>query len=294
MSADSASEVSGPVATITGSRSLDAGIARTSSRTIVMSGCARASSVTICGEALAIDGERRAGRHAARLGRAHHERAEPPHLFLQQADGVIELVAAEGVAADELGERSVLWTAVGRTGRISCSVDRHAARRGLPGGFGSGETAADDPDGHQLARLRAGRLPAAAVRLGAGVGLPWPWSSRPAPAPAASTGRRGTRPRARARPPAPPAAPRRRRRRTAPRFEQRPRIFERQRGRIRALRDRRVDLAVGDVRTVAPFEHLERRAAVGHLDRADHALGRLARRSASARRAARARARDRR
>ena len=56
-------------------------------------------------EPLAIDGERRAGRHAARLGaRACTSESEPPHLLFQQADGVIELVAAERVAADQLGE----------------------------------------------------------------------------------------------------------------------------------------------------------------------------------------------
>ena len=69
-----------------------------------MSGCVGERLRDDLGEALAIDGERGAGRHAARLGGAHHQRAEPPHLLLQQADGVIELVAAEGVAADQLGE----------------------------------------------------------------------------------------------------------------------------------------------------------------------------------------------
>ena len=42
--------------------------------------------------------------------------------------------------------RSVLCTAVGRTGRISCSTTRHAARGGLPRRFAAGEAAADDVD----------------------------------------------------------------------------------------------------------------------------------------------------
>ena len=45
MSADSASEVNGPVATITGSRPVAGGIARTSSRTIVTSGCVASACV---------------------------------------------------------------------------------------------------------------------------------------------------------------------------------------------------------------------------------------------------------
>ena len=56
------------------------------------------------GELLAIDGQRGAGRHAHAIGDAHDQRAEPPHLLFEQADGVVELVAAEGIAADELGE----------------------------------------------------------------------------------------------------------------------------------------------------------------------------------------------
>ena len=63
------------------------------------------ASVTTVEKSLAIDRKRGAGGHARRVGGAHHERAEPPHLFLEQADGVVELVAAERVAADELGER---------------------------------------------------------------------------------------------------------------------------------------------------------------------------------------------
>ena len=46
-------------------------------------------------EQLAIDRKRGAGRHAVRIGGAHHERSEPTHLLLEQADGVIELVAAQ-------------------------------------------------------------------------------------------------------------------------------------------------------------------------------------------------------
>ena len=68
----------------------------------------------------AIDGERRASRHARQIGRAHDQRAQPAHLLFQEADGVVQFVAAEGIAADELGE-AVGLVHRGRacTGRIS-------------------------------------------------------------------------------------------------------------------------------------------------------------------------------
>ena len=78
-------------------------------------------------EAFAIDGERRAGRHAVRIGRAHDERAEPPHLLLEQADGVIELVAAQRVGADQLGE--LIGLVDGRGAYRPHLVQDDAARR---------------------------------------------------------------------------------------------------------------------------------------------------------------------
>ena len=60
------------------------------------------------GEAPAIDGQRRAGGHARRVGTPHDDRPEPAHLFLEHADGVVEFVAAEAVAADEFGEAIAL------------------------------------------------------------------------------------------------------------------------------------------------------------------------------------------
>jgi hypothetical protein len=55
-------------------------------------------------ETFAIDRQRCARRHARRVGRAHDERPEPTHFLFEKADRVVEFVAAEGVAADELGE----------------------------------------------------------------------------------------------------------------------------------------------------------------------------------------------
>ena len=64
MSADSASDVSGPVATMTGDQPLPAGMAGTSSREQSSSADARASASVTCREnSDAIDGERRSRRN---------------------------------------------------------------------------------------------------------------------------------------------------------------------------------------------------------------------------------------
>ena len=98
------------------------------------------------GEPLAIDGESGARGNPAGFRGAHHERAEPPHFFFEEADGVIELVAAEGIAADQFGE-AIGFVHGGRAHRPHLvERDRHALRRGLPRGLGAGQAAADDVD----------------------------------------------------------------------------------------------------------------------------------------------------
>ena len=97
-------------------------------------------------EHLAVDGQRRAGRHARHFGRGHHHRVEPAHLFLDEADGVVELVAAKRVAAHELGQVAGLVHERRRAGPHL--VQRHVlpeARR-LPGRFTARQAAADDAD----------------------------------------------------------------------------------------------------------------------------------------------------
>ena len=103
-----------------------------------------------CGKSVAVDRQRAAGRHLIGIGRPHHQRAEPAHFRVQQADRVVVLVVgAERVRADELG------VAVGlvRGGRPQrphlVQHDRHAGLRELPGSLGAGEAAADDVDGFQ-------------------------------------------------------------------------------------------------------------------------------------------------
>ena len=151
MSADSDSDVSGPVAMISGN--IDGSVGMRGDF-LAHDGDQRMRRDRVgdrLREALAIDGQRRARRHAVRVGRAHDQRAEPPHLLLQEADGVIELVAAERVGADELGEPIGLVDR-GRPHRPHLVEHHaHAERRRLPGGFGAGEPAADDVD-HGIAK----------------------------------------------------------------------------------------------------------------------------------------------
>ncbi len=56
------------------------------------------------GEHLAVHGERVARRHLGELGGAHDQRAQQPHLRLDEADRVVGRVRAEGVAAHQFGQ----------------------------------------------------------------------------------------------------------------------------------------------------------------------------------------------
>ena len=143
----SAGEVRGPVATMTLSQS-SGGSAATSARRMVIKGSAASAALDRGGEAVPVDGERAARRHAMRVGGAHDERAATPHLLVQQADGVVlGVVRAEGIGADELGE------AVGdmrRGAAVRPHLHEHhrdAGARELPRRLASGEAAADDMNG---------------------------------------------------------------------------------------------------------------------------------------------------
>ena len=119
------------------------------------------------GKALAVDGERSAGRQLVGVGRAHHQRTEPPHLGMQKPDGAsFRVVGAERVRTNQLGELSGLVHG-GRANRPHFVQHHgHAAARDLPGGLGTGKAAADDMDGlqvsgpqrvHHVAKLGASR-----------------------------------------------------------------------------------------------------------------------------------------
>ena len=104
------------------------------------------------GETLAIDGKSRTRGDAVLIGRTHHERAETPHLFFEQPDRVIELVAAEGVRTDQFAE-PVRLVHGGRTqGTHLVQDDRHADGCRLPCGLATRESAADDVNLHGSGR----------------------------------------------------------------------------------------------------------------------------------------------
>ena len=86
------------------------------------------------GKSVAIDRQRAARRHLVAVGRAHHQRAEPAHFLMQQADRVVVLVVgAERIRADQLGV-AVGLVRGGRAQRAHfMQRDRHAGLRELPG-----------------------------------------------------------------------------------------------------------------------------------------------------------------
>jgi hypothetical protein len=98
------------------------------------------------GKTLAIDRQGGARRHTRVVRGAHDQRTKPPHLLLQQADGVIELVTAKGIAADEL--REAIRFVHGRRPQRAHLVEADGNARGgsLPRGFAACQTAADDGD----------------------------------------------------------------------------------------------------------------------------------------------------
>jgi hypothetical protein len=86
--------------------------------------------------------------HLVGIGSAHHQRTEPAHLRMQQADRVVVLVVGtEGIGADQLG--IAVGLVRGGHDRRSHFVqhDRHAGLRQLPGGFRASEAAADYVNG---------------------------------------------------------------------------------------------------------------------------------------------------
>ena len=138
MAAERSGDVNGPVAMITGDSGVAAGIdgdllARERDQRMLVNGLRHGAR-----EQLAIDRQRSASRHARDFGGVHHERVEPPHFLFQQADRVVELVAAERVAAHQLGEPIGL-VHVGRPrGPHFVDGDGNAASGGLPGRFATG------------------------------------------------------------------------------------------------------------------------------------------------------------
>ena len=100
------------------------------------------------GKAVPVDRQRAAGRHLVGIRRRKDERAAAPHLRVQHADGVgFGVVRAEGVGADQLGER-IRLVRVRATLRPHLVEDRRNAGAGrLPRRLAARQPAADDMDG---------------------------------------------------------------------------------------------------------------------------------------------------
>ena len=99
----------------------------------------------LVGKAFAVDGERAACGKLVAVGGGKNERACPPHLLMQEADGVARpIVGAERVRADELGERAGLVRFRLPHGAHLVQHHWHAGRSELPGCLASGKAAADD------------------------------------------------------------------------------------------------------------------------------------------------------
>ena len=99
-------------------------------------------------KAVAVDRQRAAGRHLIGVGRLHDQRAEPAHFLVQQADGIVVLVVgAEGIGADQFGQAIGLVGGGFALWPHLVQGHRDAGFGELPGGFGTGQAAADNMNG---------------------------------------------------------------------------------------------------------------------------------------------------
>ena len=108
------------------------------------------------GEDGAVHGEHRAARHPRLVRHAEQQAAEQPQLGLEEAVRVGRFDGLEGVAADQLGEQVGLVGRRGAPGAHLHQRDTHAAFGERPGGFATGEAAADHGGGQPCAVDGAG------------------------------------------------------------------------------------------------------------------------------------------
>ena len=94
-------------------------------------------------EAVAINGEGRTGGDAGLIGGGNHERAEPAHLFLEDADGSFERIVAQRVGAYQFGETAGLMGLRHADRAHFVKADGDAPAGELPCGFAAGESGAD-------------------------------------------------------------------------------------------------------------------------------------------------------
>ena len=100
------------------------------------------------GKAVTIDRERAARRQLVGVGGVQHQRAEPAHLGVKEADGAaVGVVGAERVRADQLGELPGLVHGSRAHRAHLMQHHGHAAARDLPGGLGTRKAAANHVNG---------------------------------------------------------------------------------------------------------------------------------------------------
>ena len=132
MAAESAGDVSGPVATMTLSHS-GGGRPAISPRSMVTSGCSLQRARDVRREMIAIDRQRAAGGQLVGVAGGHDQRAGAAHLLMQQADRVGGgIVGAERVGADQLGEAVGLVRLGAAIGAHLVQDDGNAGLRDLP------------------------------------------------------------------------------------------------------------------------------------------------------------------
>ena len=105
------------------------------------------AAVTSRGEDVAIDGEGVAAGDAGLLRGAQQQRIQAAQFLLEQPGRGGFGLALQRVAADQFGEAVGLVRRGGAHGTHFVEDARNAAAGDLPGGFGAGESAADDVDG---------------------------------------------------------------------------------------------------------------------------------------------------
>jgi len=117
-------------------------------------------------EAVAIDGQRAARRNLVFLGDRQDQRSAPPHLLVQQSDGVeLRVVGAEGVRTHHL-RQTIAGVSLRRPGRTHLRHhDRNPGVQKTPSGLRSGETAADDVNGDDVGHEKRLRMRRGKARL---------------------------------------------------------------------------------------------------------------------------------
>ena len=127
-----------------GARSAGAEILTIYVRKLKMRGCIECGGCDETGKCVPVDGEGLPGGNRCGVRRRHDQRIHPSQLLFKEADGVIQSVRSEGIAADELGEKR-RFVGGREPGRLHLTEpDPPTAPEELPGRLAAGKPPADD------------------------------------------------------------------------------------------------------------------------------------------------------